>query len=793
VEAADFLEIGLRRGFSKEQSAAALRSLSEDQVTRLAWAARWAESRHEHQIVPEDEDGSPWSVWLILGGRGAGKTRVGAEWLGMAAAMTGRDRNGKRFRGLVSAPTNNDLKNTCYEGESGLLSVIPSSLIKDYNINHHQIKLMNGSLLGGISAEKSSRFRGPQWHRAWCLHGSSMVLLDDGTEARIDAIQVGDRVATPEGSGVVKAHAMTNPDAGLWECELDDGTTLCGTLDHPVWVQGKGFTWISKIMRGDRVILQCSTTDYRTASDALGITSCGTGSLLGTKADALRSTFIASSTKSITGLFRRILSCITLTKTNSTTTPEISLPSAVRGIISNIRSASSSLCKPLRRAWLGCESGGKPRPYKMPVAAGVAQSFNPDQGLPQENFAPVRALNGFVVREVAVKSVARLATRGPVYDITVDGGEFFANGVLVHNCDELAAWGDNGRDPQEAWDTMALSVRLGHDTRILATTTPRPLPHIKALLADTGTVVTTASTYVNLDNLSPEFRQRILKYEGTRIGRQEIHAELIDSEEGGIVSRDWIRKWPRDKPFPAFEYVVMSLDTAYSEESYDKKTQETDPSACSVWGGFVHKGKPGIMLLDCWAERLGFPDLVDTVLKEKDVRYGSGDVRPEITPPRLQKGYKVDWKQKPGKGIDLIVIEGKASGKSLRQQLMKEKIPTYEYNPGKASKLTRLHVASWMPHDGIIWIPESVQNPGRFTTWAEPLLEQVCSYAGEGTVLHDDLLDTATQAWRVMEDQWLRACQARLDKIKRLDRNQLLAEDVADLVPKGRTSNPYAS
>jgi hypothetical protein len=98
-----------------------------------------------------------------------------------------------------------------------------------------------------------------------------------------------------------------------------------------------------------------------------------------------------------------------------------------------------------------------------------------------------------------------------------------------------------------------------------------------------------------------------------------------------------------------------------------------------------------------------------------------------------------------------------------------------------------------MPHDGIIWIPESVQNPGRFTTWAEPLLEQVCSFSGEGTVLHDDLLDTATQAWRVMEDQWLRACQARLDKIKRRDRNQLLAEDVADLVPKGRTSNPYAS
>jgi hypothetical protein len=326
----------------------------------------------------------------------------------------------------------------------------------------------------------------------------------------------------------------------------------------------------------------------------------------------------------------------------------------------------------------------------------------------------------------------------------------------------------------------------------LATTTPRPLPHIKALLADQRTVVTTASTYVNLDNLSPEFARRILKYEGTKIGRQEIHAELIDSEEGGIVSRDWIRKWPNNQNLPAFEFIVMSLDTAYSEESYDKKTHETDPSACSVWGGFIHKRKPGIMLLDCWAERLSFPDLVDRVIVEKAVRYGPKDTKPVITPPKLPKGIYKDLQQQPGKPIDVIVIEEKASGKSLRQQLMKEKIPTHGYNPGTAGKLTRLHVSSWMPKDGLIWVPESLKNPGRFTTWSEPLLEQVCSFSGEGTVLHDDLLDTATQAWRIMEDQWLRAAQDRLDKAKRIQRGTPLPEDVAAQRTATRI-NPYAS
>jgi phage terminase large subunit-like protein len=520
LQASDILEISLRQGFSREQAAAALRSLDDDQVTRLAWACRWAETRHQHQIVPPDVDGVPWSVWLILGGRGAGKTRVGAEWIGMAAATTGKDRNGKNFRGLVAAPTSNDLRNTCFEGESGLMEVIPTALIKDYNISGHRIKLHNGSMLGGISAEKSTRFRGPQWHKAWC--------------------------------------------------------------------------------------------------------------------------------------------------------------------------------------------------------------------------------------------------------------------------DELAAWGDNGRDPQDAWDTMALSVRLGDDTRILATTTPRPLPHIKSLILAEGTVVTRASTYVNLDNLSKEFANRILKYEGTKIGRQEIHAEIIDAEEGGIVQRADIKKWPYGKPLPEFEYIVMSLDTAYSEESYDPKAKESDPSACSVWGGFVHKGKPGIMLLDCWAEKLGFPELVDRVTIEKAVRYKAQDKA--IIGLPLINGKK----QRPtnrGKKIDLIVIEEKASGKSLRQQLAKEKIMTYGYNPGKASKLTRLHVVSYLPVRGTIWVPES-KNLGCFTTWAEPLLEQLCSYSGEGTILHDDLLDTTTQAWRVIEDQWLREAQSKLDKQKLRAHTGDIDDD--NPRPKRPPSNPYA-
>ena len=92
--------------------------------------------------------------------------------------------------------------------------------------------------------------------------------------------------------------------------------------------------------------------------------------------------------------------------------------------------------------------------------------------------------------------------------------------------------------------------------------------------------LTTASTYSNINNLSENFRKQILQYEGTKLGRQEIYAEIIDPEESGIIKRDMIRLWPNDKPFPKFIYVVQSYDCATSE-----KTQN-DPTASSTWGVF---------------------------------------------------------------------------------------------------------------------------------------------------------------------------------------------------------------
>lgn len=101
--------------------------------------------------------------------------------------------------------------------------------------------------------------------------------------------------------------------------------------------------------------------------------------------------------------------------------------------------------------------------------------------------------------------------------------------------DELAAF----QYIQAAWDMAMFGLRLGDNPRAVVTTTPRPLPLIKTLIADAKTHVTRGSTYDNRANLAPAFFEDIVsRYEGTRLGRQELNAELIDDVEGALWTRD---------------------------------------------------------------------------------------------------------------------------------------------------------------------------------------------------------------------------------------------------------------
>ena len=104
---------------------------------------------------------------------------------------------------------------------------------------------------------------------------------------------------------------------------------------------------------------------------------------------------------------------------------------------------------------------------------------------------------------------------------------------------------------------------------------------------------------------------------------------------------------------------------------------------------------------------------------------------------------------KEGKRPDLILIETKASGLSLLQELQAMHLPARGWNPGKADKMTRLQIAASIFVTGRVWIPESDKRKGFVKDWAEGFLSQLCSFPDS---THDDYVDSATQAIRLLKD-----------------------------------------
>jgi phage terminase large subunit-like protein len=124
-------------------------------------------------------------------------------------------------------------------------------------------------------------------------------------------------------------------------------------------------------------------------------------------------------------------------------------------------------------------------------------------------------------------------------------------------CDELAAW----RYP-EAWDMLMFGLRLGRDPRAVVTTTPRPTRLIRTLLADPTVTVTRGRTAENRDNLAPGFLEQIVRrYEGTRLGRQELDGEILEDVPGALWSRAIIEA-ARANTAPELARIVVAIDPA---------------------------------------------------------------------------------------------------------------------------------------------------------------------------------------------------------------------------------------
>ena len=319
----------------------------------------------------------------------------------------------------------------------------------------------------------------------------------------------------------------------------------------------------------------------------------------------------------------------------------------------------------------------------------------------------IKLSNGSIIRGISGDSYERL--RGPQFHFAW--------------CDELAAFQYLGEG--EAWDMMMMGLRLGDKPRVIVTTTPRPKDLILDLVGREGedVVIDRASTYENEANLAKTFRQQLEQYKGSKLYEQEVLGKIIDLEDGKVVSRSMFKMYPHDRPFPKFEYIVQSYDSAYTDKTYN------DPTAMTTWGVFKPMDGPmSVLLLDCWAEHLTFPKLKPKVLDEWRVSYGEG---------------------KDAKRPDLILIEAKASGLSLVQELQAMHLPVRAWNPGGADKMTRLQITASIFATGRVWLPESSLHKGYVKDWAEGFLSQICAFPDAA---HDDYVDSATQAIRLLKD-----------------------------------------
>ena len=186
---------------------------------------------------------------------------------------------------------------------------------------------------------------------------------------------------------------------------------------------------------------------------------------------------------------------------------------------------------------------------------------------------------------------------------------------------------------------------------------------------------------------------------------------------GGILKAEWWVPWEKED-LPDIEYVIQSWDTAFSTK------EKTSYSARTTWGVFRRHGQVNAIVLDMWYDRVTYPEL----------RAIAQDAYEDYEP-------------------DAVLIEKKASGQSLLQDLRMAGIPVIPYSPDR-DKEARAHAASALLEDGRIFFPYDKK-------WSKNLID-ICAAFPAGD--NDDIVDTCTQAWLRLRKGWFVTHSADYDE-----------------------------
>jgi len=460
----------------------------------------WA---HNHARV--DQRLPPWNkpwVLMILSGRGAGKTRTGIEFVTLSAR--------KGVDGAIVGRRGTELVNTHV---AEIIKHAHPEFTPVHWASKDLLEWPNGTKTYLFSAERPENIRSV--NLSYCHPAGTLVRTEKG-QVPIERIERGDQVWTRQGLAPVSGTAIRR--AEVFEITHSRGV-LRITADHPLMLES-GWCEANLVRPGDMIVGWTSTLTNTPSASSGGSAGSQAGSsgkdLPGLSTEHGMSTPIGSKTPA---------------GERSTTSTETS-PTTTRAISS--RSLSETTEPSMQQ------------PSTVSPANGTTST-----GLPENvTLAPSRVIS---VRSVGEQEVHSVGVSG-------NSPEFFADDVLVHNCwfDE-AAWMD---EIKAAWANARFAARVkspGNPIHFLITSTPTPTEWVMKMEDDPEVIVRRVSTYANRANLDAEaLAEMEREYEGTRMGRQELHGEVLRDVEGALWNDDLFKHLRVDEA--GFAQLLDSMD-----------------------------------------------------------------------------------------------------------------------------------------------------------------------------------------------------------------------------------------
>jgi predicted phage terminase large subunit-like protein len=546
-----------------------------------------------------------------------------------------------------------------------------------------------------------------------CMTAETGVLMADGTEKEIQHIRIGDAVATYD-AGNITTSRVTNwikhHDDFVYKIKTISGRIVRANKRHPFLVEREGVrAWIRvrDLKTGDLMIAvaqppaviartrpkgyaSSATAENCEPMDGLGRVKKSSGEsgveqhvqpkaadcLLGAQASVIAATAKSLGVLESTGL----LSSKSVRAISSTGTAWLQKLSTLCSKVRAVFVQSANNLQQERTQGLDRSQSCTSITVTTPTESGVfcvttatLQSVGEKHPKYSKPLPDTYATTPDAIVEIVEDGYE------PVFDMEVERTEnFIANGVVSHN----TRWGKKdpiGRALQ--WAEQNSDSLPWKEVRF-----PAIMPSGKSLWPEQWPI---DQLLAKKAGMFPQFWAAQYMQEPT-------------SEEGALVKREWWRVWTRDKP-PKCDFIMQSWDTAHG------KNDAADPSSVQTWGIWFNdeEEQDQLILLDAWTGRKEFPELKKFALE-----------------------YYKEWEP------DSVIIEKKAAGAPLIQELRRIGVPVQEYTPSRgADKRARINSVADIFASGMVWRPDM--------RWAQEVVDEIAEFPNAE---HDEAVDCCSQA-----------------------------------------------